>query len=253
MPVAREAETTASVREPSHPGRAMPTLVSCAALSVALVVAVGLQAPAVSVGLRWVPGPRSPTFKLPELDLSWDMQLAANGQGDSRWTSWLIWALAALATTALLFAIARWLLRLTRRTPVTTAARTGADTGITTDAEARILQSGLAAAIEILATDRDLGNAVVQAWQELQDAAATAGLHRRPAETASEFTARILYRSRRSGAPIAVLLALYQRVRFGEHLPTTDEITAARDSLAILVELWRADFPERRSPKVMRG
>jgi hypothetical protein len=227
----------------------MPTLVACAAAGLALVVVVGLQAPAVSVGLRWVPRQRSRTLELEPLELSWDMQLAANGQGDSRWTAWLIWALAALVTAALLFALVRWLLR---RPPATTVARTGADTQAASEAEARILRSGLAAAIEILAVERDLGNAVVQAWQGLQDAAAEAGLTRRPAETASEFTARILYRSRGSAAPIAVLLSLYQRVRFGEHTPTAAEITAARESLAVLVELWQSDLSERRPTKRAR-
>jgi hypothetical protein len=239
-----EAAPTENTRQRTT-WRTMPTLAACAAASLALLVAVGLQAPAVSVGLRWVPGPRSRTLDLKPLDLSWDMKMAGDGQGDDRWLSRLLWVLAALATAALLFALVRWLLRLTRR-PATTVARTGADGQAPTEAEARILRSGLAAAIEILSSERDLGNAVVQAWQGLQDAAAEAGLTRRPAETASEFTARILYRSRGSAAPIAVLLSLYQRVRFGEHTPSAAEITAARESLAVLVELWQTDLSERR-------
>ena len=63
---------------------------------------------------------------------------------------------------------------------------------------------------------------------------------------------RLLYRSRRSAEPITVLLSLYQRVRFGHHAPTTDEIAAARNALAILLDLWQADFPERRSARAAR-
>jgi hypothetical protein len=92
----------------------------------------------------------------------------------------------------------------------------------------------------------------VRAWQGLEDAAAAAGVTRRPAETTSEFTARILYRSRDSAEPIDVLLALYQRVRFGGHSPDASEIVAARDSLAALVDLWRTDLPERRPATVAR-
>lgn len=246
LSVTSNAATTEDTQQPTLPGRAMPTLVVCTAAGFALVIAVGLQAPAVSVGIRWTAGPRSRTLQGIPPELSSDMERASSGPPDSSWPSWLIWGLAALAAAVMLFAIVRWLLRITRRRPATTVARTGADTGVPTEAEARILQSGLVAAIEILATERDPGNAVVQAWQGLQDAAATAGLHRRPAETTSEFTARILYRSRGSAAPIAVMLSLYQQVRFGEHVPAADEITAARNSLAVLVELWRADFPARR-------
>lgn len=226
----------------------MPTLVICAVACLALVTAVGLQAPAVSVGLRWRPGPPSRRLELPPLNLSWSMELVGNNQRD-RWPSWLTWALIALVAVAILVGVLRWIRWITRRPPAVNVARTGADSRAPSEADARILESGLVAAIDILATERDPGNAVVRAWQGLQDAAATAGLNRRPSETASEFTARILYRSRGSAAPIAVLLSLYQRVRFGEHTPSADEIAAAQDSLAVLVDLWRTDFPERRPTK----
>lgn len=230
----------------------MPTLVTCAVAGIALVMVVGLQAPAVSVGLRWTPGPRSRTLDLIPLDLGGGFEFAFSVKPDDRWRTWLLLALAAVVAVAILVGIARWIRYLTRRAPTMHVARMGADARVTTEAEARILQSGLVAAIDILREERDPGNAVVKAWQGLQDAAATAGLTRRPAETASEFTARILYRSRRSASPIAVLLSLYQRVRFGEHTPTADEIVAAQNALAMLVDLWRADFPERRPPKVAR-
>lgn len=226
---------------------AMRTLVTCAVACLALVIAVGLQTPAVSVGLRWMPGPRFRPRDIPiePLDGFGPDPLLHLSIG---WPTWATRTLAALVALALLVALLRWIHRLTRRPPRTNIVRLGADTGVLTEANAQILQSGLAAAIQILSADgadRDLGNAVVQAWQGLQDAAAAAGLHRRPAETASEFTARILHRSRRSAEPIAVLLSLYQRVRFGEHYPTAGEIAAACHSLDVLVGLWRADFPKR--------
>lgn len=227
----------------------MPTLLACAVASLALVISVGLQAPAISVGLRWHPGPRH-TLLLPRFELD---GMGGDLRFGIRPPSGIGTALSALAIVALIvWAIIR-IIRRTRRPPRMNIARLGADSGALTAANAEILQSGLAAAIQILSADlanRDLGNAVVQAWQGLQDAAAAAGLHRRPAETASEFTARILYRSRRSAEPIAVLLSLYQRVRFGEHAPQADEIAAARHSLETLVNLWQADFPRRRPAAV---
>lgn len=244
--------TRARLAMPTWMPTSLPTLVACAVACMALVLVVGLQAPAVSTGLRWTPGPRS-TWSLPQFELDGGFELVW-GQTDDSWPTWMVLALAVLAIAAILFALARLIRRLARRTPTMHVARTGADTGLPSEADARILQSGLVAAIDVLTAEgeRDPGNAVVRAWQGLQDAAATAGLTRRPAETASEFTARILYRSHRSAAPIAVMLALYHRVRFGEHTPTADDIAAAQKSLGVLAELWRADFPERRPPKVAR-
>lgn len=230
----------------------MPTLATCAVAGLALVTAVGLQAPAVSTGLRWTPGPRSRTLDLIPLDLDGGFEFALNLTPDDRWRTWLMLALAVVVAVAILVGVARLFRHLTRRAPRTNIVRLGADARAPSEADARIVQSGLVAAIEILREARDPGNAVVRAWQGLQDAAASAGVTRRPAETASEFTARILYRSRGSAAPIAVLLSLYQRVRFGEHMPTANEIVAAQHALAVLVELWQADFPERRPPKVAR-
>lgn len=237
----------------TRPWTAMPTLAACTAACLTLVIAVGLQAPAVSVGLRWVPGPRSRTLDLIPIEPFEVVEITRDAPPDNNWRTWIALAVAVLVVIALIVALARWLRSRTRRAPTMNVARLGADSGMPTDTEAQILQSGLALAIQILSSDeRDLSNAVVQAWQGLQDAAAAAGLHRRPAETTSEFTARILYRSRGSAQPIAVLLSLYQRVRFGEHSPNADEIAAARHALVVLVNLWRADFPERRTTKVAR-
>lgn len=247
----RDAIRTENAPPLTRQWMAMPTLVSCAAACLVLVVAVGRQAPAVSVGLRWHPGPRSPTLKLIPVDVGEMPEVVFKGV-ELGWPSWASWVLATLVALVILVGVLLWVRSNRRRAPVVNVARTGADSGASGEADARILQSGLVAAIEILTSNREPGNAVVQAWQGLQDAAAVAGVTRRPAETASEFTARILYRSRRSAEPIAVLLSLYQRVRFGEHSPTAHEIAAARDSLAVLVDLWQADFRERRPVRVAR-
>jgi hypothetical protein len=231
----------------------MPALVTCAVAGLSLVVAVGLQAPAVSVGLRWKPPPAARRALAPiELPKPGPRELPALAEPDLGWLSRLGWILAALVALALLVWLVRWVLRVTRPPAAITVAGVGADSRAPGEPDAQVLQSGLAAALQILISARDPGNGVVRAWQGLQDAAAAAGLERRPAETASEFTARILYRSRNSAEPIDRLLSLYQRVRFGDHSPGPGEIASAHDSLAVLVELWRTDLPERRPTRAVR-
>lgn len=243
-----------SLRTPSAIQRlraraASSPFLACLALCIALVLTVGLQAPAVSVGVRWTPGPRSRTLDLIPVDLGEIAIAPENIRWDNSWLRWVLWGAAALALVALLVALVRVMRQRLRPTRMMTAVSLGADGGAGAEADARILTTGLVAALQILASERNPGNAVVRAWQGLEDAAAAAGLARRPAETASEFTARILYRSRRSAEPIAALLSLYQRVRFGEHVPTGADIAVAQTALTVLTELWRKDLPERRAPR----
>lgn len=242
--------------KPTRPRLAFPTLAICSAAGLALVIAVGLQAPATSVGLRWQPAPQSrELLDVPPLSFNWSLPLAGERQTHG-WPAWLAWTLAALVAMAILPAFARvfrHLIRhLMRQAPSVNFSGTGADSGAPSEANANIVMSGLASALQILNSERSSSDAVVQSWQGLENAAAAAGLERRPAETASEFTVRILYRSRGSAEPIAVLLSLYQRVRFGHHAPSTDEIAAARSALATLLDLWQADFPARRTARAAR-
>ena len=233
--------------------RSMPTFVACSVAGVVLVVAVGLQAPARSVGLRWkLPSSESPPLRAIEIDAPSPRKLPGFPEPELGMLARLGWIVAALLAFGLIVWALRWIVRVTRPPPPITLAAAGADSGVGSEPHAKVVRSGLAAALEIFTSERDPGNAVVRAWQGLEDAAAGAGLHRRPAETTSEFTARILYRSRNSAEPIDVLLSLYQRVRFGDHSPDAGEIAAARRSLAALVELWRTDLPERRPTRALR-
>lgn len=254
-PGAQEALSAASPQNASRKAPralALPTLLTCGAASLVLLVTVGLQAPAVSVGLRWKPSPRGPLFPPLEPFEGLNLEFPSSARGGFGWLSWLGWILGGLLALVILRWVVRWIYHLIRPTPSITAAATGADSGAPAERDVEVVQAGLAAALRRLTSERDPGNGVVRAWQGLEDAAAAAGVDRHPAETTSEFTARLLYRSRDSVEPIEVLQSLYQRVRFGEHSPDAAEIASARESLATLIELWRTDLPERRTRTAAR-
>src|SRR5690606_35434150 len=142
--------------------------------------------PAASVGLRWQPTERPrKLLDFPPLDLSWSFPPAAESQANGL-PAWITWTLAALVALGILFALARvtryLARRLLRRTPSVNVVGTGADSGAPSEADAKILMSGLASALHILNSERNSSDAVVLAWQGLEDAAAAAGLKRRPAE-----------------------------------------------------------------------
>ena len=63
---------------------------------------------------------------------------------------------------------------------------TGADSSVSREADTKIVQSGLAAALDMLNGGRTSSDAIVLAWQSLEDAAATAGLDRHPTAIATD-------------------------------------------------------------------
>ena len=177
---------------------------------------------------------------------------STGAQDSSAWLRWVATALLLLLALILLRLLFTRLIAVKRRARTTNISTTDVAALPTAEADARVLATGLAAAVEVLSIERDYGNAVVKAWQGLEEATALAGLARQPAETTSEFTARILFRSQRSAAPIAVMLTLYQRVRFGEYTPNASDIAKAQEALTMLKSMWEADLPERRHARAGR-
>ncbi|MBO0729426.1 MAG: DUF4129 domain-containing protein, partial [Acidimicrobiaceae bacterium] len=77
------------------------------------------------------------------------------------------------------------------------------------------------------------------AWLGLEETAEESGLVRRPAETPTEFTSRILSKAFADDQALRTLLRLYLRTRFGNHPATSDDVAAVRRALQELVRTWR--------------
>ena len=83
------------------------------------------------------------------------------------------------------------------------------------------LRTGIELALQVLDEQREPADAIVRAWLGLQETAEESGIVRRPAETPTEFTSRILSRAFADDRAVRTLLRLYLRTRFGDHPVTS--------------------------------
>lgn len=74
-------------------------------------------------------------------------------------------------------------------------------------------------------------NAVVEAWRRFETQAGAAGVVRRPWETSSEFTLRVLELVEADSAAVSLLAGLYREARFSDHELTEDDRVSARAAL----------------------
>jgi hypothetical protein len=100
------------------------------------------------------------------------------------------------------------------------------------------LRSGIELALQMLDEQREPADAIVRAWLGLQETAEESGIVRRPAETATEFTSRILSRAVVDDRALRTLLRLYLRTRFGDHPVTSEDVAVVRGALQELVRTW---------------
>jgi hypothetical protein len=103
------------------------------------------------------------------------------------------------------------------------------------------LRSGVERALQWLNSDRVPADAVLRAWIGLQETAEQSGIVRRPAETPTEFTTRIMSRVFADDRAIRTLLRFYLQVRFGEHEVTADDVMVVRTALDDLARSWDAE------------
>lgn len=103
-----------------------------------------------------------------------------------------------------------------------------------TDTAVAALREGVALATRALEDDVPPGDAVVGAWVAVETAAARTGVVRDRAQTATEFTVRVLDATRADPAATRELLALYLAARFGAGGVDATAVRRARDLLGVV-------------------
>lgn len=225
-----------------RPRRGM--LLGSAVLLAVAVVAIALQGAPVFSGPRFVlPAAVPPSAPAPSIR-SGGSPAPVEAPHEVRLDlSWLLIAVIVLAVLAGLALLWRWL---RRRIRLPLPALPGDLGGTAEDAgpapepepEPETVRRGLTRALEVLDEHREPRDAIERAWLGLEEAADDSGVHRLPAETPGEFTARILGRVAADREAGRSLLNLYLRVRFGDAPVTEADVAAARSSLEALRASW---------------
>jgi Domain of unknown function (DUF4129) len=241
-----------------HPGAragSRRTLVWSVVLAVIVVAAAGIAGTTHFGGARWVPNwhvssghkvllPRSQKQSPPP-------PITAHHQGGFSVGTLLLWILIGLAAIGLLALLWRWWQgRPTRAAVSLNSLAVAATPTVPTEPEPEsntpALRTGIDLALQTLDEQRDPADAIVQAWLGLQETAEESGMARRPSETPTEFTSRILRGALADDRAINTLLRLYLRTRFGDHPPTQEDVAAVRVALQELVRTWPAPVPSAR-------
>ncbi len=157
--------------------------------------------------------------------------------GPSNLVTTVLWALLVLAVLVLAFWVWRVLPRRPPRAQV--AGETGAHVlGRPVEPSAPAVREGVGTAQHLLDTVADPTDAVLAAWVALEEAAARSGVPRRPADTPTEFTARVLTATEADAAAVTSLLGLYHRARFSTAGVEPAAVVEARRCLDVLAGSW---------------
>lgn len=224
-------------------------LVVGVALAVGVAAAAGLAGTARFTGPRWVlhlgkgsrrvarePPPRAPRPSLPT---------RPPGHSGSTFPvgTVLVWILCGIAAVVVGYLLWRWYARRPARTGVGLAAVNALappppPPAQEPEPDAPVLRSGIEQALRLLDADGEPGDAVLRAWMGLQETAEDSGIVRRPAETPTEFTTRIMSRAFADDRAIKTLLRLYLQVRFGDHAVSAEDVATVRSALQDLARTW---------------
>lgn len=232
--------------------RSRPVLALAAVLGLLVVAAAGLQGAASTTGPRWSWDFTVDELPTPPPDLVEEDDLGVRPEPSqvdpsSPSVDWLPWTLVVVLVVLVGIVLAWWLWR-RRPAQVRPLEGTLEDLGpaapeVLGEPEsvpaAPVLRRGFEHALHVLDSSREPGDAIVEAWVGLEEAAADSGVRRAPAQTPTEFTSRILARSVGAERPVHRLLDLYLRVRFGDHPATPADVAEARTCLEDLSVAWR--------------
>ena len=206
-------------------------------------------------GPRWVPGAgEAPPEHLSTLAPTLASQPPVETGSTSVLGPLLLTVAVVLGAAVILWFVLRAVLRTRARQralPSLEAAEPSppplpADAAVTAEPDAPIVHRGLRLALELLDEQREPDDAVVRAWLGLQSAAEESGVERRPAETPTEFTARVITRVQADAAAAAQLVDVYQGVRFGGHPITPADVRRARTAVERLLDSWHEPVVGRR-------
>lgn len=148
----------------------------------------------------------------------------------------VLWAALVVALLAVLF----WVWRALPRRPAKNAAAAPTGGLVAGDGgpDAPAVQEGVRQAQQLLESVVDPTDAVLAAWVALEDAAARSGVPRRPADTPTELTSRVLAATEADAVAVTTLLGLYHRARFSAGGVGPDAVGEARRCLADLARSW---------------
>jgi hypothetical protein len=219
-------------------------------LAILVVAAAGISGTTHFAGPRWLPdlkvGRRTQApRKLPSRSPTRPLRIPPRHGGGSFPVGVVIWVVIGIAAVAVAVLLWRWWAgrpsrAATSRHSVAAAATSEVPTEPEPEPDTPALRTGIALALQVLDEQREPADAIVRAWLGLQETAEESGIARRPAETPTEFTSRILSRAFADDAAVRTLLRLYLRTRFGDHPVTSDEVAAVRAALQDLVRTWSA-------------
>jgi hypothetical protein len=231
--------------------RSNRALWSSAVLGVIVVTAAGISGTIRFAGPRWVPdwnfgakeASRTPRALPPA---SSRLTIRSSHGADSfplgRLLVWIIIGVAVISVVALLW---RWWTHRPLREAssvhslgVAGTTELAIEPEIELEADTPTLRSGIELALQLLDEQRDPADAVVRAWLGLQETAEESGIVRRPAETPTEFTSRILNRAFVDDRAVRTLLNLYLRTRFGDHPVTSADVAAVGPAQQELGSKW---------------